>query len=142
MLVSRARTAVATPQITANLVVIKRDYSVLIELLEKCQSTSYTMVEAYNDLQGLVLGTDCCDIKTYINKRLQSNSSFLDIVKLKSTDISPSLYELVKTCQPTSIYMEQSFSILKKMLAKDRNFKEQNIKSYCMMLYNSSNTEQ
>ena len=141
LLVTKARATVANPQITENLLAIKRDYSVLVELLEKCQSTSYTMIAAHNDLQGLKLGMDCCGIKSYICKRLQNNPSFLDIIELKRTDISPALYELLQKCQPTSISVERSFSILKKMLATDRNFKAENVEFYCMMLYNSSNSE-
>ena len=141
-LVSRAKAAIADERLTADLTAIARDYTVLIELLEKCQTTTYTMKAAHTDLQNLSLGEDSCDVKIYIEKRMKNNPSFLDIVEFRHSDISPTLYHLLQNCQPTTIAVERNFSILKKMLATDRNFKEDNVPFYCMMLYNSFNTEQ
>ena len=51
--------------------------------------------------------------------------------------ISPSDTILLMNAQSTSIDVERSFSKLKKMLEKDRNFKEENIVNYIICYGNS-----
>ena len=137
LLVTRVKAAAAAPSLSSDLLAIRRDYTDLVRLLEKCESSSYTIAAAHCDLQQLMLGSDSCKIRLYLDKRLSNNPSLLDIMSLKRDDISPTLYGCLQQCQPTSVCVERSFSILKKMLAKDRNFKPENIESYCMMLFNA-----
>ena len=41
--------------------------------------------------------------------------------------ISLAVYHMLQNSQPTSASVEKSFSMLKKLLAKDRNFKVENV---------------
>ena len=76
---------------------------------------------------------DPCAIKDYINKRL-SNSDLETIINCTNWAIDPTSYALLQKAQPTSAAVERSFSMLHKLLRKDRKFDVKNVKK-CMMLY-------
>ena len=58
--------------------------------------------------------------------------------KLLLLIISPSQYPLLQNCQASSASVERSFSKLKKLLVKDRTFKDNNIKKYFIVYYNKN----
>ena len=63
-----------------------------------------------------------CYFNQYIKKRMQNN----DIPKtmnMERQDISTSAYSLLRNSQTTIASIQRSFSMLKTLLAKDRNFK-------------------
>ena len=76
---------------------------------------------------------DPCAIKNYIKKRL-SSSDLETIINCTNLTIDPTSYALVQKAQPSSAAVERSFSMLSKLLRKDRNFDVTNVKK-CMMLY-------
>ena len=57
---------------------------------------------------------------------------------MERQDISPSVYHMLQTSQPTSASVERSVSMLKKLLAKDRNFKVENVRHYMILHFNAS----
>ena len=71
-------------------------------------------------------------IKNYIKKRL-SNSHLETIINCTNLTIDPTSYALLQKAQPTSATVERSFSMLSKLLKKDRNFDVTNIKKYMML---------
>ena len=77
---------------------------------------------------------DPCAIKNYIKKRL-SNSDLETIINCTNLTIDPS-YALLQKAQLTSAAVERSFSMLSKLLRKDRNFDVKNVKKYMMLYYN------
>ena len=83
----------------------------------------------YNDITGLRFGTDPCGLEDYINKRLHGND-ILEIINMTRTNISPALYAALQKCQPTSCAVERSFSMMKKIATKDRNFLPENLEKY------------
>ena len=56
---------------------------------------------------------------------------------MERQDISPAVYHMLQTSQPTSASVERSFSMLKKLLAKDRNFKAENVRHYMILRFNA-----
>ena len=68
------------------------------------------------------------EIKDYINKRL-SNSDLETIINCTNLTIDPTSYALLQKAQPTSAAVERSFSMLNKLLRKDRNFDVKNVKN-------------
>ena len=48
----------------------------------------------------------------------------------------PTCYAQLQNAQPTSAAVEKSFSVLSKLLRKDRNFDIKNVKKYMMQYYN------
>ena len=50
------------------------------------------------------------------------NNVISEIINMERQDISMAVYHMLQNSQPTSASVERSFSMLKKLLAKDRNF--------------------
>ena len=57
---------------------------------------------------------------------------------MERQDISPAVYHMLQNSQPTSASVEKSFSMLKKLLAKYRNFKGENVRHYIILHFNAS----
>ena len=88
-------------------------------------------------IQELDFDEDTCNINQYIKKRMQNNDIF-EIINMKRQDISTAVYHMVQNFQPTSASVERSFSMLKKLLAKDRNFKVENVRHYTILPFYAS----
>ena len=93
------------------------------------------MTKAYGLLKNMQFDDDPCAIKVYIKKRL-SNSDLEAIVNCTNLTIAPTSYALLQKAQPISAPVKRSFSMLSKLLRKDRNFDAKNVKKY-MMLYSN-----
>ena len=65
------------------------------------------------------------------------NNDISEIMNMKR-HISPAEYHMFQNSQPTSASVERSFSMLKKLLAKDRNFKVENVRHYMVLHFNAS----
>jgi hypothetical protein len=137
ILVRRAKDAVRDPELPKSLMNIKSSYECLIHLVEKSESKTYNMETAYQDIKSIDFKEDPCNINGYIKKRLEKNNDLTVISTLSRDDLAPSQYFLLQQCQATSVSVERSFSILKKLLAKDRIFNENNIPFYLIMYYNT-----
>ena len=79
-------------------------------------------------LKNMQFDDDPCAIKSYIKKRL-SNSDLETIINCTSLTIDPTSYALLQKSQPTSAAVERSFSVLSKLLRKNRNFDVKNVKN-------------
>ena len=104
----------------------------IVKLTEKMESVKYTIKEAVQAIQELDFGEDTCNINQFIKKRMQSND-ISEIINMERQDISPAGYGMIQNSQSTSASAERSFSMLKNLLAKDKNFKVENVKHY--MIY-------
>ena len=113
------------------------EYNCLADLVLKTEETKYTIQAAHGDLTNLDFGDDSCDIASYITKRLKKND-LMDIIEMNREEIAPAVYGMLQKCQPTTASVERSFSMLNKLLAKDRNFLPQNVKHYMCVHYNLS----
>ena len=100
------------------------------------ESAKYTIEEAVQAIQELDFGEYTCNINLYINKRLQNND-ISQIINEERQDISPAVYHMLQNFQPTSATVEKSFSMLKKLMAKDRN-KVENVRHYMILHFNAS----
>lgn len=136
VLVARAKQAVNSGSVAESLTKIKRDYKELPKLILKLESVKCTIFEAHADLHNLHLGQDSAGIAKYLTKRIAKNDDLDAIVTMKKEHISPGLYAELQSCQPTSAAVERSFSMLKKMLAKDRQFLPTNVAKYVSVYYN------
>ena len=72
-------------------------------------------------------------LKIVLKNKL-SNSDLETIINCIYLTIDLTSYALLQKAQPTSAAVERSFSMLSKLLRKDRNFDVKNVKKY-MMLY-------
>jgi len=137
LLVSQAKEAVCEQGLIHDLVALKRDYSCLVVLLDQIQSESFTILQAHTYLTNLLFQQDCCGISSYLQKRLKANSDLVAIATLSMQVLSPSFLVDLQSCQATSLSVERSFSMLHKLLSKDRHFKSENIVKYLAMHYNT-----
>ena len=115
------------PMLLKLLAEIHRDYQVLPKMIQKIESSKYIIKEAHADISAL-------DIGAYIKKRMLKNVE--NIVNLEQEDISPALCAELQCCQSTTVAVERSFSMLGKLLCKDRPFSLENVEKYLYLYYN------
>ena len=63
ILVKNAKNAVNNDGLTEQLVMIERDYKILVELVRKADSSSYSISVASSGIASLCLASNCCGIK-------------------------------------------------------------------------------
>ena len=124
--VNQAKVSLQKSALAGQLLKIKDQYECLVKLIKKMESAKYTIKKAVQAIQELDFGEDTCNINQYIKKRMQNND-ISQIINKERQDISPAVYHMLQNSQPTSACIE-SFTILKKLLAKDRNFKVENVR--------------
>ena len=134
LLVSRAKDAINVEDLVPDLVKINQ-YPTLAVNVEFLEGSACTITEAYGLLKNMQFDDHPCAIKNYIKKRL-SNSDLETMINCTKLTIDPTSYALLQKAQPTSAAVERSFSMLSKLLRKDRNFDVKNVKKYMMLYYN------
>ena len=127
LLVSRAKDAINVESLVSDLVKINQ-YRILAANVEFLEGNARTITKTYGLPKNMQFDDDPCAIKDYINKRL-SNSDLETIINCTNLTIDPTSYALLQTAQPTSAAVERSFSLLNKLLRKDRNFDVKNVKN-------------
>ena len=134
LLVSTAKDATNVEDLVPDLVKINQ-YRTLAANVEFLEGSACTITEPYGLLKNMQFDDDPCSIKNYIKKRL-SNSDLETIINCTNLTIDPTSYALLQKAQPTCAAVERSFSMLSKLLRKDRNFDDKNVKKYMMLYYN------
>ena len=137
VLVTQAKVSLRKSGLAGQVLKIKDQYKCLVKPIEKMENAKYTIKEAVQAIQELDFREDTCNINQCIKKRMQ-NIDISEIINLEKQDISPAVYHMLQNSQPTSASVERSFSMLKKQLAKDRNFKAENVRPYMILHFNAS----
>ena len=112
-------------------------YRTIAANVEFLEGSACTITKAYGLLKNMQFDDDPCAFKDYMTKR-QSNSDLETIINCTNLTIDPTSYALLQKAQPTSAAVERSFSMLNKLLRKDRNFDVKNVKKYMMLYYNKT----
>ena len=136
LLVSRAKDAINVEGLVSDLVKIDQ-YRTLTANAEFLEGSACAITKTYGLLKNMQFDDNPCAIKNCINKRL-SNSDLETIINRTNLTIDPTSYALLQKAQPTSAAVERSFSMLNKLLRKDRNFDVKNAKKYMMLHYNKT----
>ena len=131
ILVTRAKEAINEDQLISDLVLILQ-YQPLARNVELLEATDCRMADAFKLIKNMDFLEDPCEIQNYIDRRL-SGSDIATIINSSVSTIPPATYALLQKAQATA---ERSFSMLKKLLRKDRNFKSENAKKYKLLYYN------
>ncbi|KAF9763054.1 hypothetical protein NGRA_1547 [Nosema granulosis] len=126
VLVTNAKNAVELTDLIGQLISIKECYGILINILNDLEKSKYTVENFLIHFQSLDFKNDPVRIRNYIEKRLDNND-VLKIISSSNQNISPEDYSYLKSCIPTSVSVERIFSMLSKLLVKDRNFKSRNV---------------
>ena len=66
------------------------------------------------------------------------NNDTSEIINMERQDISSAEYHMLQNSQPTSASVKRSFTMLKKLLAKEKNFKVENVQHYMILDFNAS----
>lgn len=135
-LVTKAKEALADPKVFESLISISGQYQKLESVFDDHINDAFTIKKAYRILEEFEFAEDSCNIKRYLSKRMRKNG-LAAIMLRELSDVSPRTYTKLERCPATSIAVERSFSMLKKLNAHDRNFKEGNIENYLICKYNS-----
>ena len=116
----------------------KRIYICIPKLISKLESPKCTLWLQLT----MILTTFTLISKTVYTSASTSTSVWLKnfdmraIVKMKRPDIAPAVYDQIQCCQPTSAAVERSFSMLGKLLSKDRYFMPTNVERYLCLHFN------
>ena len=92
------------------------------------EGNACTITEGFGLLTNMQFDDDLCAIKNYIKKRL-SNFDLETIINCTNLTIDPTIYALLQKAQPTSAAVERLFSMLSKLLRKDKNFEVKKVKN-------------
>ena len=129
---SAAKNAINVKDLVPDLVKINQ-YQTRAANIEFLEESACTITEAYGLLKNMQFDDDPCVIIDYIKERL-SYSDLETTINGTNFIIDPTSYALLQKAQPTSAAVERLFSMLSKLLRKDRNLDVKNVKKY-MMLY-------
>lgn len=135
VMIKRAKEALRSEYLVKELIEIRENYSVFVDVLENFEHSQYDIDTGFKALSHLDLKSDPINLKYYIDKRLKDNG-ITELLTLTNDGISPADYMHLKKCPATSIAVERSFSMLGKMLDEDRNFKNDNIYYYFSEYFN------
>ena len=122
LIVRRAKAAVNNSKVAESLVKIQLDYAMLPKLIQKMESSKYTILEAHADILTLDQKLDCVDIG-----KIQTWLTSSDQTRKRA----PAVYAELQCCQPTSTAVERSFSMLGKLLRKDQQSLPEMLKNTC-----------
>ena len=125
ILVKNAKKALESPTLVKSICSISSNYKCLSDKVSQLESSTLGIKEAFKKVTELEFGDDLVGINDYIQKRLDKNG-IREIVEMSDPNISPDTYAKLQDCQATSCCVERSFSMLSKLLEKDRNFKREN----------------
>ena len=70
------------------------------------------------------------------SKKQLSISDLETIINCIYPGVAPTTYALLQKAQPFSATVERSYSMLSKLLKKERTFDIRNVKKYIMLYYN------
>ena len=136
VLVNRAKKALNCPIVEEHLFDITTNYCSISRITEEETGINLTVEKSKELISNLDFGNDPCNLISYIKERIKKNG-ISKLYDCSDTTIEPFVYAKLYHCQSTSISVERCFSILNKLLAKDRNFKPENIDNYLVCKYNS-----
>ena len=129
-LVVKAKKAVAAESLPISLREIYHCYTKLADEIQRAKSAKYTVAQAYQRGYAFEFGSDPAVINLYLAHRFKLNSDLKAIVEMTRPNIISELYAQLLNCQATSCTVERSFSMLGKLLAKDRHFSPNNVRKY------------
>ena len=65
------------------------------------------------------------------------NNDISEIISMERQDISQAVYHMLQNSQPTSASVQRILSMLKELLAKNRNCKVENEQYYMILHFNA-----
>lgn len=139
LLVSRNKESINKEGLERKLEELMSCYGVLIKMIREFENKEYHVKSGVEAIINLNFNGDPKEIKKYLLQRLDKNE-ILKIVEKRElvAGLDSNDMDLLNKAQCTSVDVERSFSILKKLLRSDRNFGFGNINEYMICYYNKN----
>ena len=133
VLVGNAKKSISIETTSDEITFISINYNSLSDLIERCLNEFITIEDTIKITDELKFNDDKLEIKNYLENKI-NQTDILNINKM------PNIYirNLLLKCPSTTIQIERSFSILGKILEKERNFAYGNAKKYMVLYYNKN----
>ena len=125
----KLQTILKTAKLKDELKMIVQNYEILSKVIKCCTEQYFCIEDAYWLQNNINFGTDPLEVRKYMKKRYNQNE-IQSIVENKKRLYTQEEIEQIKKCPATTIIVERSFSVLNKLLAKDRIFAKDNIAKY------------
>jgi hypothetical protein len=135
LIVERAKDVLKKENLFKDIFDINNQYGAILENIDLFNSSKITMKQAYEKLLALDFKEDYAGLKNYIVFRLEKNN-ISRIINLENKNIGIDTYINLNNCPVSSLSVERSFSLLKKLLSNDRNFNLDNILPYIFIYHN------
>ena len=136
IVVQKAKEAANDNELLNELIQFRKCYSVLGDIIKKFENKKLDIQDGMNELLNINFGEDPGNIKEYMLMGVNKN----DIINITNLDhklnIEPNIRNALMHAQSTTIDVERSFSMLGKLLRKDRGFKKENVDKYMILYYN------
>ncbi|ORD93665.1 hypothetical protein ECANGB1_1789 [Enterospora canceri] len=110
-------------------------YGHLPDLIKRVEKRSFSIEEAYDMGSKIKFRNDPFNLMGYYTKKFNKNL-ISEICNNTITGVGNGQIDRLKKCPSTSVEVERSFSMVTKMMAKDRNFDMANFEAYVMIRYN------
>ena len=133
-----AEKSIDNKNLTKYLIYADKTYDFLMKIIGNCENKTYfNMQDAINRVKLFLDIEDEASVYSYIKERIKCNGLF-KIKKFENLNLSPKIYNDLLNRPATSISVERSFSMLLKLVTKEKLFKKGNVGKYMMLYYNSS----
>ncbi len=129
---SNAKNAIHNAEVKNELMDIDQKYSPLSDYLDKSISENFTLADAMKLLNKMVFKDDELNLKQFMVDKMKKS----DFYRCFDSNLSPFLKSCLQNCPATSIVVERSFSLLQKILVKERRFNSENICKYAVFYFN------
>lgn len=134
LLFSKASEAINHDEVKKELEEIYEKYAHLEKTIYEVVREDFSIAEAAELVKKLSFRNDDIGLEKYIEKRMDA-VDYKEIDKINDIKIKV----LLKNCPCTTISIERSFSMLGKVVTKDKTFLPKNTKAYMMLYYNKFN---
>lgn len=135
LLVEKAKNIFKVEDLHNELTEIAFCYDALYLEINNICNEGFKIADVKELIQRFNFRDDPVKINDYIEKRLK-NTDLQKILK-NETIHSPFIRSRILICPGTTILIERSFSMLNKVLTKERDFNDENVKKYVILYYNN-----
>ncbi|KAG0433983.1 CGG triplet repeat-binding protein 1 [Dictyocoela muelleri] len=135
ILIENARDAFEDKDLISELINIENNYRILKKYLNDSCKEYFSINDAVKLFKEIDFKEDVLNIKKYLTHKMEKSdiSLFFEKKHIKET---PYTISCLLNAPSTSLSVERSFSILQKILTKERQFSTENIQKYMILYYN------
>ena len=135
-IIDNALDALSNTSLIKDLIYIHRNYKKILELINRTQEKHFSIEDAIEAFNSIQQEDDVVGVFSYMKSRFKNNE-FLRISSFEKDGITPKIFNELMRCPSTSISIERSFSLLNKLVTKEKHFNDINVEKYMVLYCNS-----